>query len=133
MSQENVRLFREAIDAFNRRDRATWLALCDPEYENLPPRDWPEARSIRGREAIWDFFVAAQEPWDEGSFELGEVIDAGDDTLVAEQRAEMRGKASGAGVAWNYWHVITMRDGKAVRSEWFRDRTEALEAAGVSE
>jgi ketosteroid isomerase-like protein len=29
--------------------------------------------------------------------------------------------------------VITMRDGKAVRSEWFRDRTEALEAAGVSE
>jgi hypothetical protein len=39
MSQENVELFCKAIDAFNRRDRDAWLALCDPEYENAPPRD----------------------------------------------------------------------------------------------
>jgi ketosteroid isomerase-like protein len=133
MSQENVTLFREAIDAFNRRDRAAWVALCDPEYENVPPRDWPESASIRGPEAIWDFFVAAQEPWEEGTFGFGELIDAGNDKVVAEQRAEMRGKASGADVAWSYWHVITFRDGKAMRSEWFIDRAEAFEAAGLDE
>jgi ketosteroid isomerase-like protein len=42
----------------------------------------------------------------------------------------MRGKASGAKVVWSYWVVFTLRDGKAVRIEWFGDRAEALEAAG---
>jgi ketosteroid isomerase-like protein len=131
MSQETVRQFHEALDAFNRRDKAAFLALCDPEYENVPPRTWPESASLRGAEAIWDFFVAGQEPWEGASFEVGELIDAGNDTIVAEQRAEVRGKASGAIVAWRYWHVITYRDAKALRSEWFVTRDEALEAAGL--
>jgi ketosteroid isomerase-like protein len=45
----------------------------------------------------------------------------------------MRGKASGASVAWSYWVLFTFRDGKVLRSEWFADRGEALEAAGLSE
>jgi ketosteroid isomerase-like protein len=99
----------------------------------VPPSNWPETASIRGPEAIWDFFIAGQEPWEESSFEVGEIIDAGDDKVVAEQRAEMQGKASGANVPWIYWHVVTLRDGKALRSEWFVTRAEALEAAGLQE
>lgn len=132
MSQENVEAFREAVHAFNRRDKAAFLALCDPDYENVPPRDWPESAPTRGREAVWDFFVQGQEPWDESAFELGEVIDAGD-RIVAHQRARMRGTASGADVGWSYWHVISFRDGRALRSEWFSDRGEALDAAGSGE
>jgi ketosteroid isomerase-like protein len=133
MSQENVKIFQEALDAFNRRDRAAFLAVCDPEYENVPPRDWPESAPIRGPESVWDFFVQAQEPWEETRFTVGELIDAGTDKVVAEQRAEMRGKTSGAGVVWSYWHVLTLRDGKALRSEWFVHRAEALQAAGLQE
>jgi ketosteroid isomerase-like protein len=96
MSEENVESYRQGLDAFNRRDRAAWLALCSPGLENIPPRDWPEADSIRGREAVWDFFVEAQEPWEEGAFELGEFIECGNDKIVSHVRAEMRGKASGA-------------------------------------
>ena len=33
----------------------------------------------------------------------------------------------------NYWVVITFRDGKVLRDEWFADRAEALEAVGLSE
>jgi ketosteroid isomerase-like protein len=131
MSQSNIELFRAAVQAFNRGDRAAFLALCDPDYENFPPRDWPESAPIRGREAVWDFFVQGQEPWEGGAFELGEVIEVPPDRVVAEQRALMRGAASGANVAWSYWHLITIRDRKAVRSEWFGDRAEALEAAGL--
>jgi ketosteroid isomerase-like protein len=43
------------------------------------------------------------------------------------------GKTSGAGVAWSYWVVFTFRDGKVLSSEWFSDRREALEAAGLAE
>jgi ketosteroid isomerase-like protein len=133
MSQENVKTFHEALDAFNRRDRAAWLAFYDPEFENLPPRNWPESAAIQGPEAVWDFYVESQEPWEGATFQVGELIDAGNDKVVAELRAQMRGKASGASVAWSYWSVVTFRHGKALRSEWFTDRAEALEAAGLSE
>jgi hypothetical protein len=29
MSSENVESLRQGLEAFNRRDRAAWLALCD--------------------------------------------------------------------------------------------------------
>jgi ketosteroid isomerase-like protein len=133
MSQENVQTFHDALDAFNRRDRAAWLAFYDPEFENLPPRNWPESAAIRGPEAVWDFYVESQEPWEGPTFEVGELIDAGDDKVAAEVRGQLRGKASGASVAWHYWQVVTYRHGKALRAEWFTDRDQALEAAGLSE
>jgi hypothetical protein len=46
--------------------------------------------------------------------------------------AEMRGRASGARVAWGYWQVVTFRNGKVLRIEWFGERAEALEAVGQS-
>jgi hypothetical protein len=56
------------------------------------------------------------EPWEESRFECFELMDAGTDKVVADLRSEMRGKASGAGVAWRFWQVITFRnDGKALR------------------
>jgi ketosteroid isomerase-like protein len=132
MSQENVQTFHDALDAFNRRDKAAWLALYDPEFENFPPRNWPESAAIRGPEAIWDFYVESQEPWEGARFELGEVVDV-DDKVAAEVRAQLRGKTSGASVVWRYWQVVTFRDGKVLRAEWFSDRAEALEAVGLSE
>ena len=62
-----------------------------------------------------------------------ELIDAGDDKVVAHMRGEMHGKASGASVAFSYWTVGTVRSGKMLRVEWFADRAEALEAAGLRE
>jgi ketosteroid isomerase-like protein len=56
MSQENIQKFRQALDAFNRGDKAAFLAVCDPDYVNIPPREWPESAPTRGREAVWDFF-----------------------------------------------------------------------------
>ncbi len=52
MSQENVKLFHDAFDAFNRRDRSAWLELYDPEFQNIPPRDWPESAAIKGPDAV---------------------------------------------------------------------------------
>ena len=132
MSQENVERLRRCLDAFNRRDLAAWLALCDPELENIPPRDWPESDPVRGPKAVWDFLVEAQEAWGEESppFEYAELIDAGGEMVVADVRRDVRGRASGAAVPWSYWQVAAFRDGKLLHSDWFADRSEALEAAG---
>jgi ketosteroid isomerase-like protein len=133
MSRESVESMRQALDAVNRGDRAACLALWDPALLNVPPRDWPESDPIQGREAVWDFFVEANEQWEDSVYEFGELIDAGKDKVVALVRGEMRGKASGAGVPWSFWQVVTFRDGRAVRFEWFAERADALEAAGLSE
>jgi ketosteroid isomerase-like protein len=133
MSRQNMENLRRVLDAFNRRDKAAFVAVCDPQVENVPPREWPENAPIQGAEAIWDFFVEAQEAWDEGSYEFGEIIDAGRDKVVANQLRAMRGKTSGASVAWSFWVVFTFRDGRVLRWEWFADRDEALEATRVPE
>ena len=129
MPGRKIEILQQVLDAFNRRDEAAWLAAFDPGCENFPPQEWPENEPIRGAEAMYEFFVEAVSAWDEGSFEWGEVIDAGPSTIVANQRREMRGKASGASVAWNYWVVFTFLDEKVARLEWFASRTDALAAA----
>jgi ketosteroid isomerase-like protein len=133
MSQENVESMHQSLDAFNRRDKTAWLATFDPEAEMFPASEWPENAPIHGAEAIWDFYVEVTGAWEEGSFELGEIIESGTDTIVANSWRETRGKASGAGVAFTYWLVATFRDGKTIRVEWFADRAKALEAAGLQE
>jgi ketosteroid isomerase-like protein len=131
MSEENIQRMRQAQAAFERGDKETWLGLVHDDVEAVPMGDWPEGH-IRGREAVWDFFVAADEPWKPGRYELDEVADGGD-YVAARMRRHLRGKSSGVEVEYDYWVVFTFRDGMFARAEWFEDRQEALEAAGLRE
>jgi len=131
MSEENIERMRQALAAFERGDKETWRGFFHRDIEIVPMGDWPEAR-IRGREAVWDFAVAAEEPWEPGQYELDEVADGGD-LVAARMRRDLRGKSSGVEVEYDLWVVATFRDGKVTRAEWFEDRQAALEAAGLSE
>jgi ketosteroid isomerase-like protein len=133
MSQENVEVVRRTTDAFNRGDRAAWLECFDPDAEMIPAREWPENALIRGPEAIWDTYADITEAWEVGSFELGEVIEAGPDNVIANSRRQARGRASGVDLIFDYWLLASCRNGKIIRAEWFADRSDALEAAGLSE
>ncbi len=133
MSGENVENLRQGFDAFNRGDRSAWLALCDPGLAWVPPADWPESAAIRGREAVWEFLARINEAWDEGAYDLIEVIDGGNDKIAALVGRRVHGKTSGIEFAFDFWWVVTFRDGKALRSEGFANRADALEAAGVSD
>jgi ketosteroid isomerase-like protein len=88
---------------------------------------------LRGREAIWEFIVELDEAWEEGSYHIIGLIDCGDDKVVGRVARHVRGKASGVAADFEYWNVVTLRRGKWLRSEWFMDRAEALEAAGLRE
>jgi ketosteroid isomerase-like protein len=131
VSEENIERMRQALAAFARGDKETWRGLFHHDIEYVPMGDWPEGR-IRGREALWDFLVAGEEPWEPGPYELDEVADGGDH-VAARVRRDLRGKSSGVEVEMDLWVVGTFRDGKVTRVEWFEDRQEALEVAGLSE
>jgi ketosteroid isomerase-like protein len=131
MSEENVERIRQSLAAFERGDKETWGGLIHHDIEYVPIGDWPEAR-IRGREALWDFLVAGEEPWEPGPYALDEVADGGDH-VAARVRRDLRGKSSGVEVEMDLWVVCTFRDGRVTRVEWFENRQEALEAAGLAE
>ena len=129
--QENLERLSRATEAVAQRDKAAWNELCDQNLEVVPVGDWPEGE-LQGRDAAWDFFIAADEPWEPGLYEIVEFF-GGKDQGVAHLQRDMRGKSSGVEVHYDYWLVVTSRDGKAVRLEWFEKREDALEAACLSE
>jgi ketosteroid isomerase-like protein len=133
MSEENVELVRRFVEAFVRRDRDGFLALLDPEFEGVPPSEWPESAPVRGREAAWDFGLELEAPWQVGSYEITELIEAGNDRTVMGATRDVRGKSSGVEGKLEIWGVISFREARIIRIEWFSDRGEALEAAGLSE
>jgi ketosteroid isomerase-like protein len=131
MSEANVELVRQAEDAILRRDRDAWFAIHDEEFEIVPVRDWLEG-GVRGREAGWDFHMRIRDSFEWGAIKV-ERVDAGADRVLAHLRSDLRGAGSGAEVELDQWFVTTVRAGKILRLQWFTDRAEAREAAGLSE
>ena len=119
MSQANVEVVRAIYRAYELGDyRAVFERMHDSGF----------ARGHEGVRRSLGIWVGA---WDDLQFELRELIDSGDQVLAAGwQRG--RGKGSGVEVSEEIFSVWTLRAGKAVRQRMFRDRLQALEAAGLS-
>jgi ketosteroid isomerase-like protein len=132
MSKENVEIVRRALEALDRRDLSSWLAVCDEDGEVVPTRDWPDS-GVRGAEAAFNWYVQVFDSLQPFRTADTEFIDAGADKVLLQYRIDVRGRGSGAEVEWRRWCVVTMRKGRLLRGEWFLDRAEALEAAGLSE
>ena len=132
MSEENFELVRDALQALERRDRTTWIALHDDDVEVVPIRDFPEA-GVRGPVAAWDFYLKAFDRFGRVAVEDAGVFDAGADKVLVDQQLDLRGTGSDPNVEFDYWIVVTVREGRILRAQWFGDRVEAFEAAGMSE
>jgi ketosteroid isomerase-like protein len=132
MSEENVEAFKDVMDAYNRGDRAAWTDLMDPELETFPTPAWPEPGPFIGPDAAWDFYKQFEEMLAlRQAYTLTELIGAGDKVFIC-QEAPMRGQASAAEVGFKLWGVHTFRSGRLIRTQWFGERSEALEAAGLA-
>jgi ketosteroid isomerase-like protein len=132
MTKENLETFRDSLEAFDRRDKASWLETRHRDYEVITSNEWPEG-DVRGRDAAWDFYVTIAEAFERRPFSDDiEVMDGGPDMVVVHQRNDAPGAESGVNVEIDYWVVVSFRDGKMIRDQWFEDRDEALEAAGLS-
>ena len=132
MSEENVELVRRALQALDRRDLSSWLAVLDEDSEVVPTRDWPEP-GVRGAEATFNWYVQAFDTVQPFRTADVEFIDAGADKVLLQYQLDISGRGSGAKVEFRRWCVVTMQKGRILRSEWFADRAEALEAAGLRE
>jgi ketosteroid isomerase-like protein len=129
VSEENVEIVRRHIDAWDRRDLATWLASFHPDAE----ADWSRAqgpfkgvyRGHRELEAFWNVWLT----FEEGHLEAHGFTPAGS-AVVVPNTAHFGGR-DGIQVVASSAFVFTIEDGQITRLRLFQEETEAREAAGL--
>jgi ketosteroid isomerase-like protein len=134
MSQENVETVLKAAEAFANGgvDAMAEFWGVDINWRAVPgaPDDVGE---IHGREAMRRYHLDHVDVFDDATVVLEEVLDVGDDRVVAVLHATGRAKVSGVETGIRYAVVCTVRDGRIVRGREYMDREQALEAVRMSE
>jgi ketosteroid isomerase-like protein len=88
---------------------------------------------MHGPEAVRRYLQDWIDVFDDVTNVPEELLDIGDDRVLAVQHARGRAKASGVETEISYAVVYTLRDGKIVRAREYIDRKQALEAVGLRE
>jgi ketosteroid isomerase-like protein len=130
MSEENVEVVRRAYKVFD-TDLDALLRLLDPAIEWISPSDAIEPGVRRGHKGVRNAFAATAMAWAEPTHTPEDFIDANDKVLV---KVTFRGHGRGSGMdaERTEFHIWTVGGGTIVRFQWFYQRREALEAAGLS-
>ena len=133
MSQENVEVVRRCYAVWESRDFSTIPELAHDDVVVDVSRNIFNPGIHRGIDGFLRFVEQIDEVWDDLRLEPEELIDAGD-KVVAAVHLSGTGHASGAGADMRMFAIWTLRDGKVARvAGGYRNRAEAIEAAGLSE
>ena len=128
MSDANVALTRQAVEAFNRGDLEWLLERIDDDFEF----DWTRSRGplagiYRGPEGLTEFIGEQWSTFEEFSMEPADFIDRGRHVVVPNT-VHARGR-SGIEVSAAANHVFTMEpDGRVSRVAMYQELEEALAA-----
>jgi ketosteroid isomerase-like protein len=145
MAQENVEIIRrlyEVMDlsvpgSINSAEGPPEEAMqfIDPQIEWQGPREFPDLHeTVYGYEGMERYRAKIAEALDDYRMVPERFIDAGDDRVLVFSREGGRGKGSGVEVQTHLTaHLWTLKDGKAVRMQSYWERSDALEAVGLSE
>jgi hypothetical protein len=143
MSQENVDLFRAALDDFlggtSESEREGMLAriaaVWHPEIEwDVSEMNLPDAGGgiYRGKDAVSRFWREWLGAWETTKFDY-ELLDAGDRVVVLLDQ-HLRGRSTGLEMhLGRFAEVVTFRDGLVIHFKLYRSQRRALAAAGLSE
>lgn len=129
------RYIQQGFEATNRGDLEAAFGLYHPHVESIPPAQLVALGFdpvYRGREARIDAQRRWLAEWGDLWFQLEELIDLGDRVLVVS-RMKGSGLSSGAAGEMDCVFIYTLAAGRAIREQFFFDRREAFEAAGLAE
>ena len=134
MSEENLEIVSEWVEAFNRRDTDGFLAGLHPDVEWDDTEGFPGIRGLyRGRAGArkwWDEFLEAWEIFDA---QVEQITEGNGGTVFLEINGKARGRSSGVETELELSFVIWVADHKITRRKLFSSKDEALEAAGLRE
>jgi ketosteroid isomerase-like protein len=125
-----------ALAAYNRRDVDAVAALCDPDFEYRPGRQWVDAgltdATYHGRDGYRRYLESVDQVWaGENRLTPREVVDLGDRLLLLAD-GDMRAQASGLPLSQEFALLCTLKAGRTIVAQEYYDHAEALEAVGLS-
>jgi ketosteroid isomerase-like protein len=126
VSKANVEVVRRLFDRYGRGDYAGAAECLAPDVVYEVGQELP----LDGREAVLGMWERWDSTWEELETVPEEFVDAGDQVLVTVHYSA-RGRGSGIKYEERLFDVYTFSDGKCVRKQEFRERSEAIEAAGL--
>ncbi len=129
MSQQNVEVVRRAYEVFD-GDLDALLALLDPTIEWISPSDAIEPGPRHGHDGVRAAFAATESAWERPTHVAEDFVDTGDSVFVTVT-FRAHGRGSGLEAEQPEFHIWTVRDGAIVRFQWFYQRGDALDAAGL--
>ena len=134
MSQENVEVVRESLSAYMDRGLDALAEFWDADITWRAAEGAPDdVGEMHGPEAVRRYLEDWIDMFDDVTNVPEQVLDLGDDRVIAVQHATGRAKASRVQTDIRYAVVYTLRDGKIVRGREYLDRAKALEAVGLRE
>ena len=135
MSRENVEIVRRVAEAWQSDDLEGFLCLLDPEIEGLTAieRGLGSAGSVfHGQEGVRELWNLWRTEFEDVWIETGEVRDLGGERVLRLAHIRFRGPGSGIAVESQLALLMTICDGKIVRSEDYLSHKEAREDVGLS-
>jgi ketosteroid isomerase-like protein len=137
VSEGNVETIRRLFAHWERGDYVgtTDFFHADVEFEMVGGggRGIGAAGKWRGVTEMWSGVAEYFRAYTNMHNELERIIDLGGDQVLALSRQIAEGKSSGIPVHHEVAELFTLRDGKIVQFRAYYDRSEAFEAAGLSE
>jgi ketosteroid isomerase-like protein len=132
MSQENVEIVRQIYEQLNRGDVEGVVELCDDDFLMDMSERVFNPDTYRGHDGIRRFYGGVTDAWKSYVWTVEETRVAGD-TVVAMLHCEGQSREGGPGVDWRVAWLWKLRQGRSVFARFYRDRADALEAAGLRE
>ena len=134
MSQNDVEIIRRAVEAFNTGTLDTWLELFDPEIDYRAMEGaLDDVGEIHGTDAMRRYVQDWLDLFEDFTGVAEELLDVGEDQVVAVLLLSGRAKLSGIETQVRYAVVYALREEKIVRGREYEDRQQALQAIGLSE
>jgi ketosteroid isomerase-like protein len=134
MSQENVEVVCRALEAFACGDTTTLNALAADDVEWGTTGGFAGIQPVyRGAAALEEWVHDIREAWAEFELSVEEVLYEEDPVVVVMEHLTASGLGSGVRVDMRVFSAFWFRDGQIVKRVAFLNRSEALEAVGLSE
>jgi ketosteroid isomerase-like protein len=132
VSQENVELAGQVMDALGRRDLQCVIALTDPEVEwHSFFAELGDHGLYRGHDGIRQYLSDLDDAWEILRADVDDGVGVGD-VAVLLGRIHYRGRFSGIETEAPAGWMLKFRDGRAVCIRAFREPEQALEALGLA-
>ena len=126
--EEAARRFAEAITS---GDREAAIGICHPEIEFHSVLGI-SGRAYLGHDGVRQYLDDVESAWKDWIVDVERIVEAEDGRVVIVMTMRARGRGSGASLAERTAHIWTLRDGRLLRNQVYREPKQALRDLGLS-